>query len=97
MRPSVPWIIHGFRGKPELAQQYLSRGFILSFGERFNPLSLAASYASQAILMESDESTAGIGAIYISASGALRVEAEELKQCVRQNVERLFFGNYLKE
>jgi TatD DNase family protein len=97
LRPSVPWVIHGFRGKPELARQYLSRGITLSFGEHFNPLSLAAAYASQALLMESDESAAGIDAIYLSASGVLRLEAEELKQRVRQNVERLFFGNYLKE
>jgi TatD DNase family protein len=97
LRPSVPWVIHGFRGKPELARQYLSRGITLSFGEHFNPLSLASAYASQALLMESDESATGIDAIYLSASGVLRVEAEELKQRVRQNVERLFFGNYLKE
>jgi TatD DNase family protein len=97
MRPSVPWIIHGFRGKPELAQQYLSRGFSLSFGERFNPLSLAAAYTSRAILVESDESRQSIGNICLSAARTLGVGVEELKLCVRQNVERLFFGKYLKE
>ena len=34
-------IVHGFRGKPELARQLLSAGFSLSFGPRFNNDSLA--------------------------------------------------------
>ena len=35
-RPSVEWIIHGFRGKPQLAQQLLSEGFSLSIGKKYN-------------------------------------------------------------
>lgn len=31
------WIIHGFRGKPELARQLTRAGIYLSLGERFNP------------------------------------------------------------
>lgn len=53
LRPSQPWIIHGFRGKPELAAELLSHGFYLSFGSRYNPLSLAATPASKR-LYESD-------------------------------------------
>lgn len=37
MRPSQPWIIHGFRGKPALARQLLEAGFDLSLGRKFNP------------------------------------------------------------
>jgi TatD DNase family protein len=36
LRPTQPWVIHGFRGKPELAQQLLAAGFDLSFGTLFN-------------------------------------------------------------
>ncbi|MBQ0049562.1 MAG: TatD family hydrolase [Bacteroidales bacterium] len=32
----VPWIVHGFRGKPELMQQLLRAGFFVSFGFRHN-------------------------------------------------------------
>ncbi|MBQ8099011.1 MAG: TatD family hydrolase [Bacteroidaceae bacterium] len=35
-------IIHGFRGKPQLAQQLLKAGFQLSFGPKFNATSLLA-------------------------------------------------------
>ena len=40
-KPSkVHYIVHGFRGKPQLAQQLLRAGFSLSFGPLFNPESL---------------------------------------------------------
>lgn len=40
-KPSSPWIIHGFRGKPALADQLLNAGMLLSYGSRYNPDSLA--------------------------------------------------------
>lgn len=42
MKPSQPWIIHGFRGKPQLATQLVAAGFHISLGEKFNPLTLGA-------------------------------------------------------
>ncbi len=38
-RPRVMTIIHGFRGKPELARQLTAAGFFLSLGARYNPAS----------------------------------------------------------
>lgn len=36
MSPSVPWIIHGFRGGPDAARQLLARpGIYISLGSRF--------------------------------------------------------------
>lgn len=37
MRPRQEWIIHGFRGKPELARQLVCAGFGISLGKRYNP------------------------------------------------------------
>jgi len=37
LKPSQQWIIHGFRGKPQLARQLLDAGCDISLGERFNP------------------------------------------------------------
>lgn len=48
-RPRVMTIIHGFRGKPELARQLTSAGFFLSLGARHNPAS-----APFALFRESD-------------------------------------------
>ena len=35
IQPVKPWIIHGFRGKAALAEEYLRHGFYLSFGEKY--------------------------------------------------------------
>lgn len=35
---SIPaWIVHGFRGNAQQAQQYLRHGFYLSFGQHYHP------------------------------------------------------------
>lgn len=34
---AVPWIVHGFRGKPQLATELVRHGFYLSLGARYNP------------------------------------------------------------
>lgn len=39
--PQQVWTIHGFRGKPTLAQQLLKAGFDLSFGQCYNESSFA--------------------------------------------------------
>lgn len=36
-------VVHGFRGRPALARQLLDAGFDLSFGQKFNPESFAAT------------------------------------------------------
>lgn len=41
MQPKQEWIIHGFRGKPQLARQLLNAGFSISLGLRYNPDTLA--------------------------------------------------------
>lgn len=37
LNPSQPWIIHGFRGKPQLARQLTDMGIHISLGKHFNP------------------------------------------------------------
>jgi len=57
MRPTRPWIIHGFRGKPELARQLLREGFSISIGPRYNPATLALIPPSR-LYRESDSTPA---------------------------------------
>jgi TatD DNase family protein len=35
MRPSKPWLVHGFRGKKDLAMQLISKGMYISFWFEF--------------------------------------------------------------
>lgn len=62
MRPAQPWIIHGYRGKPGLARDLLRLGFYLSYGERFNPASLAVTPPDR-LLLETDESALTVAEI----------------------------------
>ena len=73
MQPKQAWIIHGFRGKPELAKQLLKMGFALSFGEKFNPLSVEVTPLHQ-LCIETDVSCMRIEDIYHNIS--------EIKSCL---------------
>lgn len=53
LKPTQPWIIHGFRGKPQLARQLLDAGFYISLGARFNPATEAV-IPSGRLLRETD-------------------------------------------
>jgi TatD DNase family protein len=53
--PSQAWVIHGFRGKPALAQQLLKAGFYLSYGEKHNAESVALTPPDR-LLLETDDS-----------------------------------------
>jgi TatD DNase family protein len=67
LNPHQLWIIHGFRGKPELAKQVLNSGCALSFGEHFNPESVSLTPIDR-LFIETDESTLSISDIYNSIS-----------------------------
>ena len=63
LNPQQKWIIHGFRGKPQLAKQALKAGCYLSFGEHFNPESVRIT-PSERLFIETDESDLLIEEIY---------------------------------
>ncbi|MDP4239102.1 MAG: TatD family hydrolase [Bacteroidota bacterium] len=77
MNPHQRWIIHGFRGKPELAKQALKAGCALSFGEQFNSESVRITPIDR-LFVETDESTLPISGIYHSISMIRNCKVEEL-------------------
>ena len=88
MRPHNTWIIHGFRGKAQLAEMYLAHGFCLSFGERFQPEALRLT-PSDRLFLETDESVVSIDRIYARAAAVRQTSADSLKHTVACNVGRL--------
>ncbi len=62
MKPRQRWIVHGFRGKPELARELLRHGFDLSLGERFNSRT-AAMIPADRLWVETDTSPLSIAEI----------------------------------
>ena len=87
MHPEQTWIIHGFRGKPQQAAQYMAAGLYLSFGERCNSDALAATPLDR-LFIESDESTLPIAELYKKAADTLGVPLEKLAAAVEENCKR---------
>lgn len=54
VRPAQPWVVHGFRGAPALAQQLLDAGMYISLGPKFRP-DTAAMIPAHRLLLETDD------------------------------------------
>ena len=87
-RPKSVWIVHGFRGKKELAAQLIRQGFYLSFGERFSAESLCVAWSNR-LLVETDESSLPLPAIYRQIALSLQVPIEQFSFQVEQNVRNV--------
>ena len=85
--PGQAWIIHGFRGKPQQAEQLIKNGFHISFGEKFNSDSLKTT-PMEKLFVESDESNIGIDKIYHRIAEARGCTTEELALSVISNAEK---------
>jgi TatD DNase family protein len=77
LNPRQLWIIHGFRGKPELAKQVLKSGISLSFGEHFNIESVRITPLDN-LYIETDESRLTIYDLYHAISIIKNCEEDKL-------------------
>jgi len=96
-KPKLPWIIHGFNSKPEVAKMLLEQNILLSFGKALMyPLSNAAQVLSlvseERFFLETDDSDFSIKEIYKAAAEIKKIEPDQLKSIVLQNFENCF-GN----
>ena len=94
LRPSTPWLVHGFRGKKELALQLISKGMYLSFWFDFilKPESapLLRSLPKEKIFLETDGSGVEIKKMYEKVASDLSLSTEELKSIILTNFKELF-------
>lgn len=90
LKPRVPWIIHGFRGKAQLAEELLRHGFYLSFGAKFQAEAVRTVPLSR-LFIETDESLAPITETYGRVAAVRRIPLEELCKAIRANVQSVFF------
>lgn len=85
LNPAMPWVIHGFRGKPSVARMLSLPGIYFSFGERFNAETLR-SIPRELILAETDDSALEIEAVIARLS---EVRGEDLRDVVWRNCSGL--------
>jgi TatD DNase family protein len=94
VKPVKPWIIHGFRGKPELAKQLVIRGMYISFWFEFivrtEASVLVRSLPADRIFLETDGSGADIREIYRKVASDLHISENELVRQIYSNFMRVF-------
>jgi TatD DNase family protein len=96
MSPSKPWIIHGFRGKKELAHQLVSKGMYISFWFDFilrpESTGILKNLPPDRIFLETDGSGEDIATIYKKVSADLGIGTEDLKNQIYNNFNELFLA-----
>ena len=85
---SVPWVIHGMRGNPNVARKLIDAGFYFSFGARFNPDTLKA-VPTDKILAETDDGTQNIGDVIAAIAATLGLSPQKAETLVSRNAATL--------
>lgn len=90
LKPAQPWIIHGFRGKKEVAEMLLKAGCYLSFGSSFQETALCAVPLNR-LFIETDDSDENIERLYQRIADVRGEALEVLAEGVKKNVKEVFF------
>ena len=85
-RPTQAWIIHGFRGKRDQAQQYISEGFYLSYGTKFNKEALLCTPLDR-LFLERDEDKISLAQHYSHIAEILNTSVVELAATLERNCD----------
>ena len=89
--PTVPWIIHGFRGNRNTVSDLVKVGFYLSFGEKYQ-IDALRSVPINRMFMETDESPVDINVLYNKVANELSLTDNQFMTQVRENIEEVFFN-----
>lgn len=87
--PAIPVIFHGFRGKPQLADDLIKAGYYLSFGELFNGESLKRVPVDR-IFIETDDKKLSVKDVYRKVAVEKNISIETLQQLIRSNFNECF-------
>lgn len=86
---SIPaWILHGFRGKAQAAEQYVRNGFFLSFGPKYQVEALRACPLDR-LFIETDDSNTDLQLLYQKVAEDFRITVEILESSITQNIQSL--------
>lgn len=88
-RPTQPWIIHGYHGKPELTDRLIREGFLFSVGDQINVASMQL-IPLDALFCETDEDEMSIRDVYQQAARSLNMDPEQFSLRIAKNVRKIF-------
>ena len=89
MQPLQPWVMHGFRGKPQQLQSLLSAGIYVSFGLHFNKESLLLCPLDM-MFLETDDIATPIEPLYKEVAQLKGISEVALRQKIWENANKLF-------
>lgn len=85
------WILHGFRGNKQQAEQLVKLGFYFSIGKYFNEESVE-KIPIERLFLETDTSDIYILEMYQNVAKVRGVSLEFLTSVVEMNIKRTFFN-----
>ena len=92
LKPVQPWIMHGFRGKPELMNMCLKHGIYISMGEKYNTITMR-EVPMDKLMVETDESTTSIHTLYHRAASIKNMSEKDFVEAICSNVQQVFFNH----
>ena len=86
--PTMPLVVHGFRGKEQLASRLLNAGLYLSFGMHYSIDSLNIAWENNRLLIETDDNQISIKDVYHKIADDLTIS----EQTLSDEIENIFVG-----
>jgi TatD DNase family protein len=88
--PNIPaWIIHGFMGGKQEAEQYIAKGFYLSFGSKYRDEGLRFCPLDR-LFLETDDSDVEISTLYLQVANQLECTVKQLEHQIEINFRKIF-------
>lgn len=92
-QPVVPMIIHGYNGSPQMAEELVKAGFLISFGEAITREHSKIIEALQRVpvermFLETDEGEMDIRELYLFAAEVKGISVDHLRVQILGNVRR---------
>ena len=84
IKPTQPWLVHGFRGKPTVARMLTDAGLFLSFGPLHNAATVA-EMPEEMILAETDDSDTLIADVIAALSS---IRGKDMTDIIARNSAR---------
>jgi TatD DNase family protein len=91
LRPTVPWVLHGYRGNKEITQQLLVHDFYLSLGKGIFLLQESLVLIPlDKLFFETDNGEIAIEEVYSLAAKILQLEQESIQKKMESNFKQVF-------
>jgi len=89
MKPSQPWILHGFRGGKQQAERFIKQDFYVSIGLRYNEECFDAIPLDH-LFLETDTEKIDINELYKDVAFYYSLTQSELKDRIKNNISFVF-------